>query len=48
MLPLSFVLLVIGLAAPSLALVYVSILCSVVWVPLLIVRMVRHFGSRKA
>lgn len=41
MLPLSFLLLVLGLALPSLALVYVSIACSVVWVPLLVIGLVR-------
>jgi hypothetical protein len=46
MLPLAFVLLVLGLLVPSLALVYLSILSSIVWVPLLIVGAVRRSTSR--
>ena len=46
MLPLAFVLLVLGLLVPSLALVYLSVLSSIVWVPLLIVGLVRRSTSR--
>lgn len=47
MIPLSVLALVLGLILPSLGLVYLSIFCSVVWIPLLIVGVVRLSASRR-
>ena len=45
--PLAFLLLVDGLATPSLALVYLSIFCSVVWLPLLAFGVFRVLAARR-
>ena len=47
MVPLAMLLLVLGLGVPSLTLVYLSILCSVAWMPLLIVGLVKVARSRR-
>lgn len=47
MIPLSLVVLVLGLILPSLTLAYLSILFSVVWLPLLVVGLVQLAGSRR-
>ena len=47
MLPLAMLLLVVGLLAASLVLVYLSIVCSISWVPLLIIGVVKLSKSRK-
>jgi hypothetical protein len=48
MLPLSLLLLVAGLVVPSLALVYLSILAGLAWVPLLIIGIVLLTRDRQA
>jgi hypothetical protein len=49
MLPLSVVLLVLGLWVPALALVYLSVLSSLAWIPLVIVGVVKTVtDSRRA
>jgi hypothetical protein len=47
MLPLAFGLLVMGLGTGSLTVIYLSILCSIAWVPLLIVGLVKLARSRR-
>ena len=48
MLPASLVLLALGLGASSLALVYLAIFCSIAWVPLLVVGLVKQSGTRRS
>ena len=46
MVPLAVLLLVLGLGTSSLALVYLSVFCSIAWLPLLIVGIVKLTRSR--
>lgn len=48
MVPLSMLLLVAGLAADSLTLVYLSVFASVAWIPLLVIGLVMRFKGRPA
>jgi hypothetical protein len=47
MVPLAMLLLVVSLSVVSLALVYVSILCSLAWLPLLVIGLVKLARSRR-
>ena len=47
MVPLAMVLLVAGLASASLTLVYLSVLCSVVWLPLVAVGIVKLVRAQR-
>jgi hypothetical protein len=47
MVPLAMLLLVVGLGVASLALVYLSIVCSIAWLPLLVIGLVKLARSRR-
>lgn len=47
MIPLAVVLLLVGLAVPSLVLVYLSIVASVIWIPLLAAGLVKLIRGRQ-
>jgi hypothetical protein len=47
MVPLAMLLLVLSLSVASLALVYLSILCSIAWLPLLVIGLVKLARSRR-
>jgi len=47
MLPISMVALVGGLSLPSLALVYLSIFCSIAWLPLLVIGLMKLSAFRR-
>ncbi len=46
MVPLATLLLLVGLTTSSLALVYLSIFCSVFWLPLLVIGVAMAMASR--
>jgi hypothetical protein len=46
MVPLSFLLLVVALADGSLVLVYLSVLASIAWIPLLVIGLVKRLKAR--
>jgi hypothetical protein len=47
MVPLAMLLLVVSLSVASLALVYLSVLCSIAWLPLLVIGLVKLARSRR-